>query len=374
MIMKILFIAHEKDLNGASKSLLELIKCLQDNNEIYVLTQYSKGRFVNELDKLSVKKIVLPYYRWIERKNIRLRWILYKIKWMLYANSVNRRTSRIVSDIVLDEKIDVIHTNSSVIDIGVRVHKLNGCPHVMHLREFGDLDFNMIPFLPYNELYDKMNEGTNRFICISKAIENHYSNLYNKKVIYNGVSKDNINFVDKDFTGNINILIAGRISKEKGQDIAIKALDYLFENGNKSINLYLAGSGEIQIPNKLKNNVKLLGYVNDMPRLRKEMHIEIVSSKAEAFGRVTVEAMMGGLIVIGSNAGGTPELISNGENGFLFKCEDFVDLANKIDYCLKNRDALCNISENARKYAIDNFSIERCASEITDLYKSLYLN
>lgn len=369
--MKILFIAHEKDLNGASKSMLELIKCLQRKNEIFVLTQYSKGKFITALKKAGIHIITFPYYRWIDRNNYRFRWILYKFRWHIFGDRVNEKTAMKVAELVKEKGINIIHTNSSVIDIGIRVHRMINVSHVMHIREFGDMDFNMIPFLSYELLYSLMNTGTNKFICISKAISSHYPKLNNKEIIYNGVSKSNICYEKKNYCGQINILMAGRISEEKGQYLAVKAIQKLVREGITEVKLYLAGNGKMRIPTDIESKVELLGYVDDMPTLRRKMHIEIVGSKAEAFGRVTVEAMMGGLIVIGSDTGGTPELIDNGKNGFLFKNGDDADLAEKLKYLFRHREIMSIISDTARTYAIKNYSIERCSRKIENLYCTL---
>lgn len=68
-----------------------------------------------------------------------------------------------------------------------------------------------------------------------------------------------------------------------------------------------------------------------MPEIRKNVDIEIVSSKQEAFGKITVEAMMGQIPVIGSNSGGTKELIKHNQNGLLFESGNADDLAKKIE-------------------------------------------
>lgn len=369
--MKILFIGHEKELNGASKSMLELIKSFQDRHEITILTQYNKGEFINALQELNVKILYKRYYRWIERRNYKVRWFLYKIRWFLYGNKKNERISHEIAEYVQKNKIDVIHTNSSVIDIGIRIKNLTNTKHLMHIREFGDKDFNMIPFISYDNLFQTMNLGVDRFICISKAIDNHYSKLKNKCIIYNGVSSTNKISIERNFDRVINIIIAGRICEEKGQYIAVEAVVKLIENGINNLKLFLAGSGKIDIPEKYSSHFELLGYVNDLPSIRRKMHIEIVSSKAEAFGRVTVEGMLGGLVVVGSNSGGTPELIQDGKTGILFKCGDSDDLADKLTFLIKNPSIMKKISSTAQKYAINNFYIERCAVEIEQLYREL---
>ena len=101
------------------------------------------------------------------------------------------------------------------------------------------------------------------------------------------------------------------------------------------------------------------------------MDVEIVCSKREAFGRVTVEAMLAGLPVVGSNTGGTPELIVDGETGIIFKCDDYKDLADKILLIYKNPELAYMISTNAKKVAKDKFMILRCVKELVNLYNDV---
>ena len=371
--MNILFISHEKYLNGASKSLLELIKCLQEKHDITVLSSYKDGKFMDKLKEMNVKILILPYYRWIERKNIYVRWILYKLRWNIWGNKRNKKSAHIIAQYVYKNNIDIIHSNSSVIDIGIRVKKIVPIKHIMHLREFGDLDFNMTPFISYNSLFKKMNEGTDKFICISKAIYKHYKLLQKEKkvIVYNGVSKSNLILKEKKYENIIHIIIAARISKEKGQDIAIKAIQILIKRKIKNIRLYLAGAGIIQIPRGCEKYIKHLGFVDNISEIRSDMDIEIVCSKAEAFGRVTIEAMLGGLVVVGSNSGGTSELIQDRITGLLFENGNPIDLANKIEYLINNRKDMYNIAKSGQQYAISKFYIERCADEIDKIYNEL---
>lgn len=371
--MKILFIAHEKDLNGASRSLLELIGCLQKEYDITVLSPYRKGLFIEKLKCLDIKILTLPYYKCIERKNIYLRWLLYKLRWIIWGNSTNKKTAKLVSKYICDNEIDIIHSNSSVVDIGIRVKKQTPVIHIMHLREFGNLDFNMFPFISYNKLFDRMNAGTDKFICVSKAICEHYSLLQAKKkvVIYNGVSQSNLLNKKRSYKNTINLIVAGRISKEKGQDVVIKAIQMLVDRNIKNIRLHLAGAGTISIPRGYEGYIECMGFIDEISKIRKNMDIEIVSSSAEAFGRVTVEAMLGGLVVIGSNSGGTPELIQAGKTGILFERGNPKDLADKIEFLIKNKKVMYNIAKAGQQYAMSNFYIERCSDEIKRLYDKL---
>ena len=196
------------------------------------------------------------------------------------------------------------------------------------------------------------------------------------QVIYNGVSKENIIERNRTKEAEFNILQTGVINQYKGVGTSICAVRYLIEQGYNNIHLYLAGEGNLDFCrvdyNAVQENVHLLGYVREMPQLRSsKMDVEIVCSKREAFGRVTVEAMLAGLPVVGSNTGGTPELIVDGETGIIFKCDDYKDLADKILLIYKNPELAYMISTNAKKVAKDKFMILRCVKELVNLYNDV---
>lgn len=73
-----------------------------------------------------------------------------------------------------------------------------------------------------------------------------------------------------------------------------------------------------------------------MDLLRQNMDIELMCAERETFGWVTVEGMRSGLLVIGANTGATPEIITNMKTGLLYTHGDARDLADKIEWVLKN--------------------------------------
>ena len=284
-------------------------------------------------------------------------------------------TAKRVARYALKEKIDIIHSNTGVINIGGLIYKYSGIPHVWHLREFGDLDFNLFPLMSEKKYIKFMNENADRFIVISKAIMRHYNYLDTEKIrlVYNGVDESNIIVNKKYHEKETVFLLAGRISSEKGQKEAVLAADILLERGIRNFKIIFAGKQveELQIPNRLKSNVKYIGMVNNMPSLRREIDVELVCSKAEAFGRVTAEAMLGAIPVIGSNSGGTLELIQDAVTGYLYEQGNPEDLANKMQLFIENPEYKKIYGKNAQKYAMDHFTIERCAKEIQQLYMEI---
>lgn len=80
----------------------------------------------------------------------------------------------------------------------------------------------------------------------------------------------------------------------------------------------------------LSERVFVRPFRKDMAAFYKAIDVFVMASKAETFGMVTIESMACGTPVIGSNAGGTPELLQHGKLGYLFEPLSADDLANKI--------------------------------------------
>ena len=175
---------------------------------------------------------------------------------------------------------------------------------------------------------------------------------------------------------NINMIISGAVTAGKGQIEAIFAINEIINRGYKNITLNIAGSGEIEKINnvieklKLRNYVKVLGQVNNLHEIRKEIDIELVCSKSEAFGRVTIEAMMSMIPVIGANTGGTKELIQDGYNGLLYNQGDYISLANQIEYFIKNINEIERMGKNAYLFS-EKFTTERNAKEVYKIYQEI---
>ena len=374
--MKLLFISHEPRLNGASKSLLNLIDYLHDKGyEIFVLTQYNKGKFYIELNKREFIHIIIePYYYWRQRKT-KLGWIKNKLLFPIYRNIINRISAKKVAKFAIEQSIDIIHSNTSTINIGAFISKYSGIPHVWHIREFGDLDFNMNFYQPSDKVYSFMNRYTNCFIFVSKAVSEHYDSLTEskKKVVYNGIDSNCINEIRHNNNSRIKILIAGVVYIGKGQDEAVAACNLLIKKGITNFDLYIAGEGKLyfEIENDLMSHVHVLGRVDDMIELRKNIDIELVCSRAEAFGRVTAEAMLSSIPVIGTNRGGTPELIRDGIDGFLYEKGDIQQLADKIETLIKDKSLRISMGQNGFEKAKNSYLIKHCADEIDKIYKEV---
>lgn len=169
------------------------------------------------------------------------------------------------------------------------------------------------------------------------------------------------------------ILYFGWLRPEKGVETLIRAMETI--NGTQ---LRIVGDGEqrIYLEKLIKsntiNNVTLCG-----PRFGQEL-IEIIggalcvvvpSEWYEVYGMTTYEAFALGKPVIGSRIGGTPELIDDGINGFLFEPHNEEDLRSKIKIFIENPELAVEMGKNARRKVEQELSAENNYHSIMSLFK-----
>ncbi len=362
-------------------SLLNIIGELEkdEENRICVLTGFSDGPFREALREHRAEVLVVPMRSWYERS----KGPLYRIRkfcgYLVKGTRMNERAAAAAAEFSLSRHIDVIHSNSSVTALGVLLSRRTGIPHVQHIREFRDLDFNFCPVLPERWLAFLRNRYTKAYLCVSQAVADHnrYLDADKKHVVYNGIDRKNrIDRPERQEGLPVQFVIAGRISPEKGQDDAVKAAEILLESGIRGFHLSVVGSGTLSapIPECARDYITLSGFISDMPAVRRKMDVELVCSRAEAFGRVTAEAMMGAMPVIGSDGGGTPELIEEGGTGFLYPYGNAEALAEKMAFFIRHPEKIREMGKRAQAYAMEHFTIERCVDEIAEIYREAVKN
>lgn len=375
--MTIVFVTHENYLNGASRSLIELMESKHNDHQFVIVSRAKNGPFQDEIKKRNIKLISVPYL-WC-CCNAENHYKMHYLRWKLISGLLNAISATIISYRLKNHKIDIIVQNSSVVDLGILLSKILKCPLVCHKREFGKEDFDLYPY-DESKYYSNLNK-MNGIIAVSNAVRDKLNvNKPVVKTIYNGVSRNNI-IINKHYhisqAEKMVLLISGVISENKGQKIAISAMRLLYKKGINNIELWIAGNGDIRslgICSNENNFIKVLGQVNDLRKIREEVDVELVCSRCEAFGRVTVEAMLGGIMVIGTRSGGTVEIIREGENGYLFDYDDSNQLAEIIERINKNRIILETFGKSACDYAKKNFLIEECANNTFDFYNSIVEN
>ena len=311
--MNIVYIlSSTNSAGGASKSFLSMLNGVLQEGVNPIIVVPDKQDLYLQLRVMGLEVLQVPYrvnaYPW---KDTFRDYLLY------LPRLVGRRVLNCYSvyrtfNYLKKRKIDIIHTNVSVIDIGYRVAEKLNIPHIYHIREYIDLDFGLKYYPAKGSFTEKMKKSKSYSICITKGIQAHHklSKLKNSRVIYNPIGENN---------GQISIhignyyLFAGRIEPAKGIMELLEG--YLLSRTNTP--LYIAGG--ISDPNyystiksyiqekHIENRITFLGQRSDIALLMQKAKALIVPSRFEAFGRSMAEAMFNNCLVIGLNTGGTQE-------------------------------------------------------------------
>ncbi|HNR19704.1 MAG TPA: glycosyltransferase family 4 protein [Bacteroidia bacterium] len=171
------------------------------------------------------------------------------------------------------------------------------------------------------------------------------------------------------------VLYAGRLSDEKGVDVLIKAMQY-----NHDIPLVIAGSGPEE--EKLKQlvsslqlkNISFKGIINadEIKQLMSYCSFVVIPSVwYENFPYVLAEAYAHSKPVIGSNMGGIPEYIIEGETGMVYNAYNEKELAEKINKFFANKNLIMNMGKNARQFSEDKLNARLFYERLLSVYNSI---
>ncbi len=185
--------------------------------------------------------------------------------------------------------------------------------------------------------------------------------------------------------GELVILLPGRLTRWKGQEVLIAALTLLSERMSlQGLRAVLAGDAQGRTTYErdlraaiaaagLQDHVTIAGHVSDMPAAYLAADIVVsASTQEEAFGRVVAEASAMGRPVIATDHGGARETVIPGVTGLLVAPGNPRDLA----------DALCGLiaageqeravmGSKGRAHIAGNFTVECMCADTLALYRTL---
>jgi glycosyltransferase involved in cell wall biosynthesis len=374
--MKVLYLLHTSSLyEGSSKSILNTIIEVKKSG-IIPLVFLPKGKdqtLCEEFERLGIKYKFIP-----------LKWptypptnsIINKLGYL--PKLINLIVKKFISVLIIVywikiEGIDIIHTNTGILSEGFWSSKFARVPHVWHLREFQDLDFNLKTLYSLDTLRTRLKRNNNFPISISIEVAGHF-NLPNNTVIYNGILSEKL--IRFNENKSKYILFVGLINQAKG----IKSLIIAFSKFSQLYPEYvLMIAGDTNVESYkweihtlidtygIQNKINFLGHVADVSSLMFDASLLVVPSKYEGFGRVTVEAIYNGCFVLGRNTGGTKEIISQTGGGLLFSDDE--ELFYLMLSLFKNGIShYSDMIHQAQQRAQSLYSTEQHSKKIVTLY------
>lgn len=202
-------------------------------------------------------------------------------------------------------------------------------------------------------------------------------------VVHNGVEiPDTVGWDRRLLHGELKItdnhpiiFAAGSLFYQKGFEYLIDAVKMVHRQG-LLVHCAIAGEGDQNPYRKLAADAGIDGYVHflghrtDVARLMFCADLFVLSSIDEGLPNVVLEAMSVGTTVVATCAGGTDEIIIDGENGLIVPIGNSAALADSIARCLRDNDLLKRLSANGLQSVKERFSIPRMVENVESLFQT----
>ena len=388
---KILHIITRLDMGGSAQNTLLTCKELSGKYEIILVHGLSHESGMSGLEKKIVEDGVEK-----AKKN--------GVKVIALPSIV--RSIRPIKDfkallalmwLIFKEKPDIVHTHSSKAGILGRVAaKISFVPNIIHTPHghvfygyFGPFTSNI--FLWVEKILSRF---TDHMVALTDGEMDDYIKLsvYSPEKllkIHSGVDvkqfmHSNGNMVKKrrslglDQNGNV-LGFVGWLLPIKGPEYLLKAMEYIWQEYPET-SLVFVGKGDLAMDLRAQalqvsanGRIKFLGWREDIDEIMPVFDMLVLPSLNEGMGRVLVEAMAAGKPVVASRVGGIPDLVRDGETGYLVPPADEKALADGIKKLLDDPGKAWEMGQQGRKLC-QQFSLEAMIKKLDDLYSVLITN
>ena len=291
-----------------------------------------------------------------------------------------------LSHLLKRERFDIAHIHfaswGSTLRKSLAAHTLrrHHIPVVIHYHSSADYFryfYMRIPKYLRGWVDGFLNES-NALIVLSNQMYHSYREMCRSKIsifaLPNPVSLPD-RVPGRDFSGTLRLIFLGRLGSHKGPDRVLKAVSTLPEAQRNRIEVWLAGDGEVEQTRRLaqalglEQQVQVSGWLD--PSTRDQWlqmgHVMILPSRMEGIPMAILEGMAWGLPVITTPVGGIPEVVADGQEGFLVPSDDVGAISQAIQRFLEDPTLIQKMGHQARQRA-ENFSIERYRDKLKEIY------
>ncbi|MCL2225206.1 MAG: polysaccharide pyruvyl transferase CsaB [Defluviitaleaceae bacterium] len=368
--MKVLHMISGGDKGGAKTSVFALLLALSEEIDITVAC-FTEGVFYQEVLEMPVKSV------------------LFKQKFRNDLSVIGR-----LKKYVRQGAFDIIHAHGARANfISMMLKPFVAVPvittvHSDYKLDFTDSIFKRVFYTGLNSIalrtldyYIGVSEEFRRML-IGRGFDE--SRVFS---VYNAIDfKREINFCEKeeflrrfniDAQGKTLVGIIGRFDYVKGHDVFLRGAAEVLKKRDDFLFL-MAGEGtEEPALRKLADslgiskNVIFTGFVNDIFSFINAIDINVCASRSESFPFMLLEGTLLKKPTVSTEVGGIPELIKNGETGFLVPSGDFEGLAEKIIFYAENPETSASHGENLFLYAKANFSKESLQAKSIEIYNEV---
>jgi glycosyltransferase involved in cell wall biosynthesis len=175
------------------------------------------------------------------------------------------------------------------------------------------------------------------------------------------------------------LFIASLFNKQKGIVELLKTIKLITKEFKNVLFIFVGGGKEQDFMVKycqierLEKYVKFTGYLpsKQIVQILNSSDIFALPSYSEGFPLVILEAMAAGLPIVSTPVGAIPEIVKNGENGFLVRPMDHLALAEKIKWLVENGELRKKIADNNIKKIQEKYDLEVVAKIFENIYQTI---
>ena len=363
--MRLVFVSHSGELGGAELFLCELVRALQRTGvaELEVVLPW-RGALLSRLQACGAATWVCRHWPWatLLRSKIPL----------AFATAANVAAAVRLAVHLKRRRADAVITNSVVNPAGAMAAWAVGIPHVWLVNEFGDLDHGYRFFLGVPRSLALVGRLSAVVVACSRAVADRLALfMASDKILvaYYPVTTalDLAPVPPPGRSGSPRFLVLGKRQEGKGQADAVRALA-LARRAGLDARLRLVGDEEpaygVRLAAlihelELDSFVTLTGFTSRPSAEIDAADVVLMCSRAEGFGRVTVEAMKRRRAVIGARAGATTELLEASGGGKLYPVGDVRALADAMVTLGTDAGAARRLGELGAQWARENCNEER---------------
>jgi glycosyltransferase involved in cell wall biosynthesis len=209
------------------------------------------------------------------------------------------------------------------------------------------------------------------------------------RVVYNGVPdfdslhSSEVERLRKEIDVPCNHKIVGVFGSfytVKGHTYLLQAIPDIVKRVGR-VTFLFAGRGELEPEIKrqaselgIQEHVRFLGFRNDIPRLLSLLDLFVLPSLSEGLSIAILEAMAAGIPVVATEVGGNPELILNGETGYLVPPMNPSALSIQVAAVLEDDRLRVRLGQASQRRVKDRFSLATMVKQYEQLYRECLAN
>jgi len=375
-VTRVLFVNHVAGLSGAQLSLLGLLAKI-DRRRVQPFVACPEGELARRVRELGVRHIPVALQR-IERRAA----VDTALHVLLNVASCVPSFVRAIGRF----HIDIVHANSTTAHLYAAVPaKLTGTAIVWHVRDLVELG-------RAGKLLFRLADAV---VCVSEAVERYtarYAGDLDKLwTVTNGIDLSAFRAAARPGTVRSELNIphdapvvsqVSQITPWKGHEFLLDAVVRL-KSEFPRLRVVMVGEAmtarDARYAERLRRRVRELdlaetvsftGWREDVASVIADSDVVAMPSRAEPFGRAALEALALARPVVGTNAGGLPELVHHRQTGLLVPYGDVAALADALAKLLRSREIRQHMGKAASADA-ERYDISRTVGQIQNLYDDL---